>query len=270
VRTSARLVTALVVALAVAVPVVAQEAQEPLTWLAYTRVKAGKTQAWVELSLKYDKPVMDKLVADGTVLAWGYAVRANHRPGYEWNLLTYVVCPTWAAIDTWVGAQMGAMAARSPEESETITAAYADLEEADSHFDEVVRNRMRTLAETPKRFSYFYVSHYRARPGMYDEGTARLEEGVKPVADSLMASGKIVGYGMHLQELHNQHQPGRAPWSHGIWYALTDLGAIDDMDALYAARVTPERQKMRAETFDFDAHTDDVMAVLHAEPAPPE
>jgi hypothetical protein len=243
----------LTLALALAAPALAQEETGPLTWLAYTRVKPGKTQDWVQLSRKYDGPVMDKLVADGTVLAWGHAVRANHRPGYEWNVVTYVVCPSWAAIDKWVGAQMGAMAGRSPEESASIMAAYAEVEEADAHFDEVVRNRMRTLSDTPKQFSYFYMSHYRTRPGKFFDGTELLEEGVKPVADPLLASGKIMGYGMHVQELHNQHQPGRAPWSHAIWFALTDLGAIDELDAAYAARVTPERLKLRAETFDFDA-----------------
>jgi hypothetical protein len=124
--------------------------------------------------------------------------------------------------------------------------------------------------ETPKKFSYFYVSHYRTRPGKARQGTELLEEGVSAVADELMAAGKIVSYGMHLQELHNQHQPDRAPWTHRIWYALTDLSAIDQMDAAYRARITPERRTLRAETFDFDAHTDDVMAVLHHEPAPAE
>jgi hypothetical protein len=257
-------------ALAVAAPAVAQEEQAPLTWVAYTRVQPGKTQDWVQLSLKYDKPIMDALEADGTVLSWGYAVRANHRPGYEWNLLTYVTCPSWAAIDKWVGAQMGSMMSRSPEEAAAIMAEYAELEEAGSHFDEVVRHGFMKQSETPQKFSYYYVSHYRAHPGKTQEGSERLQEGVGEVADALLASGKITGYGLHLQELHNQHQPHRAPWTHRVWYALTDLSAIDEMDAAYAANITPERQKMRAETFDFDAHTDDILAVLHHSPAPAE
>lgn len=251
-------------------PAAAQEDQGPLTWVAYTRVKPGKTQDWVQLSLKYDKPLLDGLIAEGAVLNWGYAVRANHRPGYDWNVLTYVTCPNWGGIDKWVGSIMGAMAGRSPEESEKMNAAYAELEEAGSHFDEVVRQAMVKQSETPQRFSYYYVSHYRARPGKFEDGTERLKEGVTEVADALLASGRIVAYGMHTQELHNQHQPGQAPWSHRIWYALKDLSAIDEMDAAYAARVTPERQRMRAETFDFDAHTDDILAVLHQAPAPEE
>ena len=257
-------------ALAIAVPALAQDDGGPLTWVAYTRVKPGKTQDWMKMAMECDKPILDGLVADGTVLSYGYAIRANHRPGYEWNVINYVTCPSWAGIDKWVGAAMGAMAARSPEETAKLTAAYAALEEEGSHFDEVVRQGMMKMPETPKKFSYYYVSHYRTRPGKFAEGTERLEEGVVPVADELIASGKVVSYGMHLLALHNQHQPGSAPWSHRIWYALTDLSAIDQMDAGYAARITPDRQKTRAETFEFDAHTDDILAVLYHQPAPAE
>ena len=264
--------TGVLLALAIAAPtmVQAQEEQGPLTWVAYTRVKPGKTQDWLQMALKYDKPLLDGLVADGTVLSWGYAIRANHRPGYEWNLLTYVTCPNWGAIDRWVGTAMGAMSARGPEETAKIEAATAELEEAGSHFDEVVRQGMLKQPAAPQKFSYFYVSHFRVRPGKFTQGTELLEEGVGAVAGPLMASGKIVSYGMHLQELHNQHQPGKAPWSHRVWYALTDLSVIDQMDAGYAAQITPERIRLRAETFDFDAHTDDILAVLHHEPAPAE
>lgn len=265
-----RTLTGLLLALAIAVPAALQAQDEtgPLTWVAYTRVKPGKTQDWVKLSLGFDKPLLEKLRAEGAVLTWGYAVRANHRPGYKWNVISYVTCPNWAGIDTWVGALMGAMAAESPEARERAQADFAELEEEGSHFDEVVRQVMMKQPDTPKKFSYFYVSHYRAHPGNVENGTRLIQEGVTPVADELMAAGKIGSYGMSQQALHNQHQPERAPWTHRVWYTLTDLSAIDLMDAGYAARITPERQKMRAENFDFDAHTDDILASLYHSPSP--
>ena len=73
------LVVVPVLTLAVAAPVLSQEQPAPLTWVAYTRVKPGKTQDWVKTGLKYDKPILDALVADGSVQSWGYAVRATHR-----------------------------------------------------------------------------------------------------------------------------------------------------------------------------------------------
>jgi hypothetical protein len=59
----------LVLALALAAPTLAQDDPGALTWVAYTRVKPGKTQDWVKLSLEFDKPLMEKLMADGTVLS---------------------------------------------------------------------------------------------------------------------------------------------------------------------------------------------------------
>ena len=123
-------------------------------------------------------------------------------------------------------------------------------------------------ADSPRDFGWFYVSHFTARSGKIEAGTALLREAIPPVGDQLRSEGAIVSYGMHLQEIHGQHQPDRGPWTHRIWYALPDLGGIDKLNAAHAARVTPERLKQRAETFDFDAHTDDLLAVLHHEPKP--
>jgi len=257
-------------ALALAVPALAQEEAGPLTWVAYTRVKPGKTQDWVKLSLSNDKPLLDKLMADGTVLSWGYAVLANHRPDYAWNVLTYVTTPNWAGIDKWVGAIMVDMQKRSPEDQQAMNAQYEALEEAGSHFDEVVRQGALSMSETPKRFGWYYVSHFRALAGKTAAGTALLKEAVAPIAKKAMADGKVVSYGMHLQELHNQHQPGEKPWTHRTWYALADLSALDQLQAGFAEQMTADRQKQRAETFDFDAHRDDLLAVLHHEPAPVE
>jgi hypothetical protein len=40
--------------------------------------------------------------------------------------------------------------------------------------------------------------------------------------------------------------------------------------AAFAAGVTPEAQKKRAETFEFEAHKDDLLVVLRHSPAPAE
>ena len=83
--------------------------------------------------------------------------------------------------------------------------------------------------------------------------------------------GIVVGYGMHVQELHGQLQPGRK-WTHRSWYAVSDLGAIDRIEsALVAAGLTPQQAARAAEVHDMSAHTDDVLMVLYqgAPPAAP-
>ena len=104
---------------AVAAPVFAQPAP-PITWVAYAQGKPGKTSDWVKLTVKYDAPIYDKLMAAGVVRSWGIATPINHRPGFGWNLLTWVTVDNWDGVEKWAGASMQAMQARSAEETKAI------------------------------------------------------------------------------------------------------------------------------------------------------
>lgn len=263
-----RILTGLLVALAVGVPAAAQESM-PLTWVAYTRVKPGKTQDWVKAGLKYDKAILDPLVAEGSILGWGYAVRATHRPDYEWNVLTWVNAPNWAGIGKWMNATMQAMQARSAEENAEVMAMFSELEEEGSHFDEVVRAGFAN--SNGERPNFIYAGQFTAKPGMGSTATALFEEAIGPIGEKLLAAGTLNGYGLHLQELHGQHQPDEGAWSHRAWYSFAELGALDALQAEFQAVQTSEFNARRAETFDFSAHHDDLLVVLHAEmAAPPE
>ena len=259
------LVVVPVLTLAVAAPVLSQEQPAPLTWVAYTRVKPGKTQDWVKTRLKYDKPILDALVADGSVQSWGHAVRATHRPGYEWNVLTWVTTPDWAGIGKWMSASMQAMQSRSAEENAEAEQMMTSLEEEGSHFDEVVRAGFASFST--EKFNFIYTGHYRAKPGKSDAATQLFKDVLVPAGDKLLADGTLTGYGLHLQELHGQHQPDGKPWSHRTWFSFADLGSMDRLQAAFAAGMTPEAARRRAETLEFKAHHDDLFVVLHSEAA---
>jgi hypothetical protein len=256
---------ALAVAMAVAAPAFAQPVP-PITWVAYTQAKAGKTSDWLKLTLQYDAPIYDKLMAAGVVRSWGIATPINHRPGFGWNLLTWVTVDNWAGVEKWAGA---AMQARSAEETKTVDASYEALEEGGRHhFDEVVRNAVLVPGKPGAKIGYFLVEHYLARAGQEAALVQLYKEVIVPVADKLVADGVVVGYGMHVQELHGQLQPDRK-WTHRSWYAVSDLGAIDRIEsALVAAGLTPQQAARAAEVHDMSAHTDDVLMVLYQAAAP--
>ena len=258
------------VAVAMAVPVFAQPAP-PITWVAYTQSKAGKTSDWVKLTLKYDAPIYDKLMAAGVVRSWGIATPINHRPGFEWNLLTFVTVDNWAGVEKWAGAAFQSMQARSAEETKTIETSYEAVEEGGRHhFDEVVRNAVLVPGKPGAKYAYFYVGHYLARPGQEAAATQFYKEFAAPIAEKLVADGTVVAYGLHEQALHGQFQPDRK-WTHRTWYAIADLSGIDRLQAAVAAAMTPQLAARAAEIFDMAAHSDDVLMVLHqgAPPAPP-
>jgi hypothetical protein len=240
----------------------------PLTWVAYTQGKPGKTTEWLNLMLKHDAPIYDKLVAAGTIRTWGVATPINHRPGFGWNLLTWVTVDNWAAVDKWAGAAMQTMQARSEQETKAIEASYEAVEERRSHFDEVVRNAVLVPGRPGAKIGYFLVEHYLARAGQQAALTELYKEAIVPVADKLVADGVVVGYGLHVQELHGQLQPDRK-WTHRSWYAVADLGAIDRILAALGAGITPQQAARAAEVHDMSAHTDDILMVLYQGAPPP-
>jgi hypothetical protein len=254
---------------AMSAPVFAQPAP-PITWVAYTQGKAGKTSDWVKLTLKYDGPIYEKLMAAGVVHSWGIATPINHRPGFEWNLLTWVTVDNWAGVEKWAGASMQTMQARSAEETKAIEAGFDAVEQGRSHFDEVVSNAVFVPGKPGAKIGYFLVEHYLARAGQEAAFAQLYKEAIVPGADKLVADGVVVGYGLQVQALHGQLQPDRK-WTHRSWYALSDLGAIDRIFPALAAFITPQQLARAAEVHDMSAHTDDVLMVLYqgAPPAAP-
>jgi hypothetical protein len=251
---------------AVAAPAFAQ-APPSLTWVAYAQGKPGKTTEWLNLTLKHDAPMYDKLMAAGVVRSWGVATPINHRPGFGWNLLTWVTVDNWAGVDKWAGAAMQTMQARSEQETKAIEASYQAVEEGRSHFDEVVRNAVFVPGKPGAKIAYFLVGHYLARPGQDAALTQLYKEAIVPIADKLVADGVVTSYGLHVQELHGQFQPDRK-WTHRSWYAVSDLGAIDRIQAALVAGISPQLGARATEVSDGSAHTDDVLMVLH-QAAPP-
>ena len=263
-----RILTAAALVVAATAPALAQQAA-PITWVAYTQGKPGKTTEWLNLTLKHDAPIYDKLMAAGVVRSWGVATPINHRPGFEWNLLTWVTVDNWAGVEKWAGAAMQTMQARSDQETKAIEASYEAVEVGRSHFDEVVRNAVLVPGKPGAKIGYFSVGHFLARPGQDAAATQFYKEVIAPIADKLVADGSIVGYGLHVQDLHGQFQPDRK-WTHRSWYAVADLAAIDRIQAAIQAAITPQVMTRAAEVFDMAAHSDDILMVLHqgAPPAP--
>ena len=265
------IVAACAVAIAVAAPAFSQPVP-PITWVAYTEGKPGKTSDWLKLTLKYDAPLYEKLMKDGVVRSWGVATPINHRPGFAWNLLTYVTVDNWAGVEKWAGTAMQSMATRSAAEAKSIESAYAAVEEAGRHhFDEVVRNTVLVPGKPGAKIGYFYVGHFMAKPGQDAAATQFYKDAIAPIADKLVADGAVIAYGLHEQELHGQFQPGQK-WTHRSWFAVADLAGLDRIKAAVAAAM-PQFAARAADVFDMSAHTDDVLMVLHQggmpEPPPP-
>lgn len=103
----------------------------PMVRYNFGKALPGQFTAWRATWEKYNKPVLDKLVADGSILAYGLAVEELRTD----NRFSHFV---WFAVKDASGfeKQRAAFAAdrarRSAEERSAITAAFAGLTDADA------------------------------------------------------------------------------------------------------------------------------------------
>ena len=91
----------------------------PYTRYNFTKVKPGKGGDYREAWEKYNKPVFDKLIADGTVLAYGLAVEEVKTDG-DWTHFTWIAVSDMGGFDKVRAAFIADRSRRSPEEREAI------------------------------------------------------------------------------------------------------------------------------------------------------
>lgn len=242
-----------------ALPAMAQEEDRgPITWLAFSKVKPGQTEAAVKLTLE-DKELMDRLMADGTVMSWGLGMPINHNPGDLWNHVQWVTLESWDKIDAWVGAVMQTMTSMDEETQKARMKRAEEIYVDGSHFDEVMRHNIISSGNgaAPK---YYYLADFTAQPGKGEGLVKFFGEQVVPVLDKLVADGALTSYGAATAELHLDTH-----WTHRFWYGLPNLGAIDRMSAAFQAARTPARDAWAQSLFEMRGHYDVVLMVLHSD-----
>ncbi len=103
----------------------------PWTRYNFNKVKPGMGNAWRALWEKYNKPVFDKLVADGTVLAYGVSVE-DLKTDSNFTHFVWYACKDLSGFDK-VRAALGAdRNRRSQEERDSIAAQFGALTEPDA------------------------------------------------------------------------------------------------------------------------------------------
>lgn len=100
----------------------------PYTAYSSVRVKPGKAAAYRSAWEKYNKPIYDKLVADGVVLEYGLGVEAVKTTD-DFTHFLWVVTKDLASRDTIRAAFLAYQDSLSEEARNAITAVFADLVE---------------------------------------------------------------------------------------------------------------------------------------------
>ncbi|HEY2820307.1 MAG TPA: hypothetical protein VGJ06_04620 [Candidatus Acidoferrum sp.] len=120
----------------------------PFTRYAFVKAKPGKGQEYRKAWEKYNKPIFDKLAADGTILAFGLAVEDVRTDG-DFTHYTWIATKDLASMDKVRAAVLSDRDKRSPEERDALTALFASLTDPDAARAELTRSLIFHLP-TPK------------------------------------------------------------------------------------------------------------------------
>jgi len=113
----------------------------PVTRYNFIKVKPGMAADYRRTWEKYNKPVFDKLVADGVILAFGLSAEAIKTDG-DFTHFVWMATANMAGLDKIAAAFAADRARRTEAEQNSITQAFADVTEPDKARSMVTRSRI--------------------------------------------------------------------------------------------------------------------------------
>src|ERR1700742_1822520 len=104
----------------------------PCSRYAFVKVKPGKGAEYRRAWEKYNKPVFDKMVADGTIVAYALVVEEVRTDG-DFTHYTWIATKDLATQDKARAEFLADREKRSPEEQEAIAHLFAELTDPDAN-----------------------------------------------------------------------------------------------------------------------------------------
>jgi len=219
------------------------QSYKSLTSVATFKVMPGKETAFIEKGAAFT-PVLDQLLAAGTVLSYGIDVDLLHVPG-ETNVAFWVTVPNYAALDKEESAIHDFIAAHPDVMQELIA-----MTDPAAHHDLVIRTREEAHKSVPagsKPLGDFDM--VRVKPERVRDFMELFKKYDKPVLDKLVADGVIYAYELDSEAVHTM-EPGL------VWTILTmpDLAAKDKVMAAFeeAEKNMPEAERNMAEKLYYE------------------
>jgi hypothetical protein len=111
----------------------------PFTRYSFVKVRPGKGPEYRKAWEKYNKPIFDKLAADGTILAYGLTVEEVRTDG-DFTHYTWIATKDLATQDKVRAAFLGDRERRSSEEQDAIVRLFAELTDPDANRTQLTRS----------------------------------------------------------------------------------------------------------------------------------
>lgn len=239
--------------------VTAQDGPMPLTWVGMDKVKPGMGMQYPALFAKYNKPMLDKMVADGIATSWGVGYELAGPGGF--NYIVWITMPGWAGM----GAVEAAFDARyeglSEEEQESMMSEWMEVMETGDEQYELLRHTV-INGNPDAKFKYLRLSNYTAKPGYGSDVTKMYKSFVEPVYEQLLKDGAIAGYGLIEQAIHSD-----STFTHEAWITFGELADLEKVEKAFMEQEVSDGDEVArdlafSKMFDSDAHYDRLIRVI--------
>ena len=204
----------------------AAQKPEPLTSVSLYKLKPDKSEAWIGVFKKHFAPMLDKLMTDGDVMAYGVDLDVLHQPG-EANTTVWFSTANYAGYEKVLD-MIGKTWEKIGAAERQIALSYTD---PDKHRDFLLRSVVVNSKTPPAGVKpYTYLSRSQVKPGKSDDFRKLFDKYSKPILDQLIADGTLLYYSLDVEEVHSE-DPG-VRW---VVTVSADLAANDKVSAAFDA-----------------------------------
>jgi hypothetical protein len=202
---------------------------------------------WADMAKSYasSQKILDKAIADGTIVGYG-------------NDATLVHQPDGATHDDWWAATSLAGVLNVLDQLEKSSDSTSSvLASATSHGDSIYVSRYYNWHPGSWKGGYTYTAAYRLKPNAPDDAVETLSKNlIAPLLEKLLADGTLHEYEVDTQEIHTE-----APGTFLIVYLAASADGLDKVNA--ALQETIKSNPLAGPAFDsmvdITAHRDDLV-----------
>lgn len=237
----------------------AQDGPMPLTWVGMDKVKPGMAMEYPALFAKYNKPMLDKMVADGIATSWGVGYELAGPGGF--NYLVWITMPGWAGMGAVEAAFDANYEGMPEEEREAMMAEWMAVVETGNEQYMLLRHTVFN-GNPDAKFKYLKLSNYTAKPGHGSDVTKMYKSFVEPIYAQLMKDGAIAGYGLIEQAIHSD-----PTFTHEEWITFGELADLEKVEKAFMEQEVSDGDEIARDLtfnkmFESDAHYDRLIRVI--------
>jgi hypothetical protein len=171
-----------------------------------------------------DRELEDKLLADGTITAYGQLVNLIHTEGEPTHADFF-----WAKSEGNILKALAGFYAQ-PDVTSPVLA-------ASKHWDHFLVSRIHNFRSGKFEAAYLAGSMWKVKPGQMQAFEAMVKARVVPLLEKGLSDGTVIFYSVDTEDYHTD-----APGLVDVVFAVTDAAAMDKVNAAFEASFSKDTE----------------------------